>query len=128
LTPWQLLQLVKLAASVDDDDALKKAMDRLDGPFRLRVQLEVFRVGCEKSTSRIDADKLADLETADKKGTTLALAWMLLAEHNTRFANASRDRNRKGFENRSSTLALPPAMLDQIRGMVDVGTYLGSMK
>jgi hypothetical protein len=127
-TSWQLLQLVKLAARVDEAEALKDALNRMPEPFKLRAQLEVFRALCEKSTSRIDAEKLADLETADKEGITLALAWLCLAEHNTRSANTRRDRNRKDFESRVSMLGLPPAMLDQIRGMVDIGTYLGSMK
>ena len=127
-TDWQLLQLVKLAARIEDADMLKNAVAGLPvGPFKLRAHLEIVRALCEKSTSTVDAEKLSELEAADKEGVTLALAWMTLAQHNIQHG-ASRDRMRKDLESRVASLELPPAMVDQLRAMVDVGSYLASMK
>jgi DNA-directed RNA polymerase subunit RPC12/RpoP len=127
-TSWQLLQLIKLAARIEDAETLKNAVERLPvGPFKLRAHLEILRALCERSTGTVDAEKLSDLEAADKEGATLALAWMTLAQHNIQHG-ASRDRMRKDLENRVVSLELPPAMVDQLRAMVDVGSYLGTMR
>jgi hypothetical protein len=89
--------------------------------------LEIFLALCEKSTGEVSADALQELEAIDKEGTTLALAWMALAEHNAR-QGASRARNRSIFEDRIGAVTLPNETSEMIRPMVDIGSYLGSMK
>ena len=129
LSPWQQLEMVKVAARLDDADAVKEVLDGLkkEPAFKLRAHLEIFLAGCEKSTGPVNVDDLQDLETIDKEGTTLALAWLALAQRNARLGyNVA--KNRSTFEQRLIIANLPPEVLDKVRPMVDVGTYLGSMK
>jgi len=124
---WQQLQLVKLAALTEDAESIKDIVKSLPAPFKLRAQLEIFLALCEKSTGEVSADALQELEAIDKEGTTLALAWMALAEHNAR-QGTSRARNRSIFEDRIGAVTLPNEIIEMIRPMVDIGSYLGSMK
>ena len=119
-----------LAARAEEPDAVKPLLDHLTPPFRLRAQLEMFKAGAEKTTSKADLDKLADasladLQTADKEGTTLALSFMCLAQHGARLG-AGLAKTRKDFQARADTL--PPDLVETIRPMVDIGWYQGSMK
>jgi hypothetical protein len=141
LSAWHLLELVKLAARTEEDetvkDLIKNLPEKFTPQFKLRAQMELFQVLCEKSAGRLDADKLLEIETDDQEmktpegkalettpGTTLALGWMRLAQHNAR-NGASRDKNRKDFDNRAP---VPHISAEMLRHMVDVGTFLGSMK
>ena len=123
-TPWEQLQMVRLAARLEDVDSVKEVVEKLPAPFKLRAQLEIFLAKCEKSTAT--PDDLADLEAndkTDKEATTLGLAWAAFARAN----GATRDQNRKTFDQR--VLNLPPGLApDAIRPMVDIGSYLGSKK
>jgi hypothetical protein len=125
--PWQQLQLVKLAACTEDAEAIKDIVKSLPAPFKLRARLEIFLALCEKSSGEVSADSLQEIEAIDKEGITLALAWTALAQHNAR-QGASRARNRSIFEDHIGTVTLPNEMIEMIRPMVDIGSYLGSMK
>lgn len=127
ISPWLQLQLVKLAARTDDAESAKDLAKILPAPFKLRAQLEIFLAVCDKSTGEVPVDALQDLETADKEGTTLALAWLALARQNAR-NGMGRDRNRGIFEERFANVTLLADVIDKIRPMVDLGTYLGSVK
>jgi hypothetical protein len=122
---WQKLQLVKLAACTEGTDSIRDIVK--PGPFRLRADLETFLALCDKSTGQISADAFQEMEAIDKEGITLALAWTALAKHNAR-KGASRDRNRRIFEDHVSGGNLPDETLEMIRPMVDIGSYLGSIK
>lgn len=124
---WQQLQLVKLAACTEDAEAIKDIVKSLPAPFKLRAQLEIFLALCETSTGEVSADALQEIEAIDKEGITLALAWKALAQHNARHG-ASRARNRSIFEDRLGSVTLPNEITEMIRPMVDIGSYLGSMK
>ncbi len=126
--PWQMLQIVKLAARTEQDaDAIKSTVKDLPAPFKLRAQLEIFLLQCENSPDKVATETLQEVEVADKDGATLALAWMALAQHNTR-KGASRDQNRSAFDDRMAVVGLPNEIIDKIRPMVDVGYYLGTLK
>ncbi len=122
---------MKLGARAGKADAVKNIADSLPpGPFKTRAQLELFLAACDKSTTKLDAAPLADLETedADKEKTSLALAWHALARQNARLG-ASRKDNQKTLQNRLEIWAdKPPDMAVILQPMVDVGTYLGSLK
>jgi hypothetical protein len=124
---WQQLQLVRLAACTEDAEAIKDIVKGLPAPFKLRAHLEIFLALCEKSTGEVSADALQEIEAIDKEGITLALAWNALAQHNAR-QGASRARNRSIFEDRIGSVTLPNEIIEMIRPMVDIGSYLGSMK
>ena len=112
-----------MIAVVEDDPAKANEIAKtLPGPFKLRGQLEVFLAVCEKS-SEPSPDALQELEANDKVGTTLALAWFALAQR-----RANRDTTRKLLDDRLAYVQLPPAIVEQIRPMVDIGSYLGSAK
>ena len=130
LSPWQQLEYVKLAIRLDKTATVTEVLDTLkkEPAFKLRAHLEIFLAACEKSTGPVNVDDLQDLETADTDGTTLALAWLALAQRNTARLGHNLVKNRETFEQRAGIVSLPPAVLDKIRPMVDVGTYLGSMK
>ena len=125
--PWQQLQLVKLAACTEDAEAIKDIVKSLPAPFKLRAQLEIFLALCEKSSGEVSADTLQEIEAIDKEGITLALAWMALAQHNAR-QGASRARNRSIFEDHVGSVTLPNEIIEMIRPMVDIGSYLGSIR
>lgn len=127
--PWPLLHLVKLAARTDEDaETIKGLIKELPTQFQLRGQLEVFLAQLDKSSGAVAADVLQELETADKDGTTLALAWMALAQHNTHKAGTSRDRNRAAFDERMAVFGPSQEIVDKVRPMVDIGSYLGTLK
>lgn len=118
---WHLLQLIRVAARADDAESAKAMIEGLSPPFKLRAQLEIFLAACAKAEGEAPVDALQDLETSDKEGITLALAWLALAEHNT-LKGGSRERNRAIFEERAGSSELA----DKLRPMVDVGTYLAT--
>lgn len=125
LSSWQQLQMIKLAAGLDDLNVVKDLVDKLPSSFKLRAQSEIFLAKSEKSAGAPSLDNLTDLENSDKEGTTLALAWSALARLN----GANRDQNRKTFENRIGGIQLQPEVsLEMLRPMVDLGSYLGSKK
>ncbi len=127
LTPWQILLLTRAAVRTEDADTVKALMERQKEPFRLRAHLEMFLGKCEQTNSALDADSLAMIESADKEGQTLALAWLALAAHNAKHGY-TRSRNRQMFETRMPLANLPEAIVELVRPMVDVGTHLGSLK
>ncbi|MSQ96390.1 MAG: hypothetical protein EXR98_17805 [Gemmataceae bacterium] len=129
---WQMLQLVKLAARTEEAEIVKELAKTLKHPtFKLRAEFEIFLALCEKSTGRVDAGKLVDIEGLDlpaktakqdaTTGATLALAWTALARHN---GGASR----KAFNERVTAIDLAPEIADRIRPMIEIGSYQGSMK
>jgi hypothetical protein len=87
----------------------------------------VLRALCARSTGVVDTEKLRDIEAADKAGITLALAWMTLAQHNARHG-MTREKMRSEFDTRVLTLELPATIPEQIRAMIDIGTYLATTK
>src|SRR5262249_12378637 len=118
-TQWQQLQIVKIAARLDKAASVKDLIAKLEPEFKLRAQYEVFLAKCEKAAPPATAEDLEAIEAEDKEGTTLGLAWLALTRQN----GASRDQNRKAFDNRSSTpqKGVTPEL---IRPMADIGTYL----
>ena len=126
-TDWQKLQLVKLAARTEDAETVKDLVKGMREPFKLRAYYEIFLASGEKSPGELSVDALSDLEAVDKEGSTLAMAWVALAQHNAR-KGMSRDKNRVLFADRVLSLSAAPEALDRIRPMVDVGSYLGTMK
>jgi hypothetical protein len=120
ISPWQWLALARLGSRLDDKDAVKEAVGQLPPPFKLRAHLEVFLALCDKSTTPVSPDALADLVADDKEGITLALAWMALARQHARTGDASRKANLKTYDN---NLPTNPLIVEVIRPMVVVGTY-----
>ncbi len=119
-TPWQQLQLIQLAARLEDATAVKDNIDKMSpSPFKLRSRLDWFLAKIDKSSA--NADDLVDLELEDKSGVTLALAWATLARKN----GATRDENRKLFASRTVPEGLSA---DVMAPLVDIGSYLGSKK
>jgi DNA-directed RNA polymerase subunit RPC12/RpoP len=116
--PWQQLQIVKIAARLDKADSVKDMIAKMEPAFKLRAQYEVFLAKCEKGSAT--PDDLAPLEADDKDGATLGLAWMALTRQN----GASRDQNRKTFDNRSFT-PQKNVTPESFRPMADIGSYLG---
>jgi hypothetical protein len=120
---WQQLQAVKLAARLDKADSVKDLMARMEPPFKLRAQYEIFLAKCERGNPPATAEDLAAIEAEDPEGTTLGLAWLALTREN----GATRSQNRKTFEGRGATLQ-KNVTSELVRPMVDVGTYLQSKK
>jgi LSD1 subclass zinc finger protein len=127
-SPWLLLHLVKLGARTGEDpEALKKVVDRLEGPFKTRADLELFLAKCDAAPGRIAPEELATLEAGDKEGVALALGWYALARQHAR-KGAKRDDIEKTFSEHPT----PPdpdtqrekVRRDQITLMVEVGSYL----
>lgn len=119
-TSWQQLQIIQLAARLEDAGAVKDSIDKMTpSPYRLRARLELFLAKIDKGPP--SADDLIDLELEDKTGVTLALAWSALARKN----GATRDENRKLFASRTVPEGLSA---DTMAPLVDIGSYLGSKK
>ncbi len=123
-TPWQWLEFSALGARLDENDAVKQAIEQMPPPFKLRARLEVFLAKCDKSTGPISTDELNDLVAEDKEGVTLALAWMALARQRHRLG-ARRSENLKIFDNYVSSSTIPTNVIDLMRPMVLIGTYQG---
>jgi len=122
-SPWQRLQLIRLAARTDDETAAKEMINTLPPPFKVRAQLEMFIAHCENATGPVAADALPEINAADdKEGVTLALAWLHMARHNAS-KGAERKQNRAAFE--LYLKITPPTNPEMLRPMVDVGTYQG---
>lgn len=130
---WQMLQLVRLAAHTEDAEVVKDLARLLRHPaFKLRAELEIFLALCEKSSGRVDADKLAAIEALETpaknakvdptSGTTLALAWTVLARQQSLSAG------RNAFNARVAAIELAPEMVERIRPMIDVGSCQGALK
>jgi hypothetical protein len=129
LTEWNLLELIKLTARTEDVETAKKLAEKFQKPeFKTRALLEIFLAKCEKATGKIDAAELAELEDSAKDDyVPLALGWEALARHNAKMG-ASRGDNRKMFDARMNESNVPKEIWEHLRQMVDVGTYLGSIK
>jgi hypothetical protein len=127
VTPWQRLELIRLAARTEEDAVVKELAEGLgNSPFRTCARLEVLKAQCEKAAGSLTADAFADIET-EKEGSEqlLAQAWLIVARHNAR-NGAERKANRTIFE--QYLKGSPPAFAERLRPMVDIGTYQGALK
>ncbi len=131
---WQLLQLVRLAAHTEEADVVKDLVKGLRQPaFKLRAELEIFLNQCERTTGRMDADKLAGLEALDVQtkgakldasvGTTLAVAWTAFARQTNNLSAAH-----KALTDRAAGGELPTEIVERIRPMIDIGSYQAALK
>jgi tetratricopeptide (TPR) repeat protein len=126
ISAWHRLHAVKIGVRLDDAESVKLMVENMSGAFKLRAALETLLAKCERSETRLTPEALQLIEDLDKEdGTTLALAWLVLAEQNARLG-ASRNDNRRTFD--AHTHSMPPLMVETIRPLVDVGTYLGSLR
>ncbi len=126
LSPWHILELIRLNARADDADH-KTLLESLDKQFTLQAHVELLQAKCAKSPSRLTPECLREIELLDDKdGTTLAIAWLILARHNARCGD-SRAQNRHMFEQHMK-IVNPEVGVELLRPMVDIGTYVGSMK
>jgi hypothetical protein len=144
-SPWLMLHTVTLgsrlwepASNPSEWEELKQVIERLDkefkqkeevGPFKMRAHLEIFLAKCDKATGPVALDDDPDfqfLETKDKDGTTLALAWFAVAQQHARKGKSGK-QIQQSFTDRFSGGSVV-ADRDVLIPMVEMGTALGSLK
>ena len=128
LSGWQLFFLAKLAIrTAESDEALKDVYEKrwIPEPFRLRVQLEIVQAKCDKAAGPVSLEVLTDLEATDREGTTLALAWYVVAQQQAR-KGLKQAAILKAFNARANRDS--QANVEKLLPLAEIGAFHGAIK